>query len=396
MGSLRLRLLASNWPPDAGPPMSAQRPSVIMTAPTVALVDSSIRMRPPGLPVAVVRVEEQRLGQPQAHPAHLVQPEPLGALVPVQGVDVQPVVQLTDDGLDRPGGVLDHQPVPGGQRPGIRHPADHRLHVLGDDRLVVRAADHVAAGDVQVVLEHQGHRHGRVGLRHGAVRGVDAGDVRGQPGREVHDLVPRLEHTAGHLARVAPVVVQVGVGGLVRPDHVLDRETDVDEIAVRGDVHVLQVVQQRRPVVPEHILRPLDHVVPVQGGDGDEAQVTDLQLRGEGGELLADPLEHPLVVVNQVHLVDRQDQVRHPEQRGEERMQAALLGQPVARVDQHDGQVGGGGAGDHVPGVLDVPRGVRDDELAARRGEVAVGHVDGDALLPLGAQAVGSSRARLV
>jgi hypothetical protein len=40
------------WPPQVLCPLmlarlDAQRPSVIMTAPTVALVDSSMRMRPP-------------------------------------------------------------------------------------------------------------------------------------------------------------------------------------------------------------------------------------------------------------------------------------------------------------------------------------------------------------
>jgi hypothetical protein len=46
------------------------------------------------------------------------------------------------------------------------------------------------------------------------------------------------------------------------------------------------------------------------------------------------------------------------------------------------------GAGDHVAGVLLVARRVGDDELALVRGEVAVGHVDGDALLALGSQPV--------
>jgi len=38
------------------------------------------------------------------------------------------------------------------------------------------------------------------------------------------------------------------------------------------------------------------------------------------------------------------------------------------------------------------PRRVGDDELALRSGEVAVGHVDRDALLTLGPQAVGEQR----
>jgi hypothetical protein len=35
---------------------------------------------------------------------------------------------------------------------------------------------------------------------------------------------------------------------------------------------------------------------------------------------------------------------------------------------------------------------IGDDELAFRRGEIAIGDVDGDALLALGAQAVGEQR----
>ncbi len=68
---------------------------------------------------------------------------------------------------------------------------------------------------------------------------------------------------------------------------------------------------------------------------------------------------------------------------------AALLGDALARVHEHDGEVGGGGAGDHVAGVLDVAGGVGNDEPPARRGEVAVGDVNGDALLAFGAEAVG-------
>src|SRR5262249_59208179 len=134
----------------------------------------------------------------------------------------------------------------------------------------------------------------------------------------------------------------------------LSRDRHVDQVAGGGDVHVLQVVQQRGAVVPAHVGRPLDHVVAVQRGDRDEGQVGDLQLGGERGELLDDPLEHGGIVADQVHLVDREDQVRHPQQRGQEGVPPALLGQPVARVHQDDGEVGGGGAGDHVAGVLDV------------------------------------------
>src|SRR4051794_11947039 len=43
---------------------------------------------------AAVLVVEQRLGAAQADPADLVQREPVGGVVAVQGVDVQPVLQV--------------------------------------------------------------------------------------------------------------------------------------------------------------------------------------------------------------------------------------------------------------------------------------------------------------
>ncbi len=62
---------------------------------------------------------------------------------------------------------------------------------------------------------------------------------------------------------------------------------------------------------------------------------------------------------------------------------------PDGGVDQYQGQVGGGRAGRHVAGVLDMPGAVGNDELAVRGRGVAVGDVDRDALLPLGPEAVG-------
>src|SRR6266702_3723847 len=149
------------------------------------------------------------------------------------------------------------------------------------------------------------------------------------------------------------------------------------------------VVQQGWSVVPEHVGRTFDDVVPVQGGDRDERQVANFQFGREGRELLGDALEDLRVVVDQVHLVHGQHEVRYPEQGRQERVPPALLGQPIARVNENHREIGSGGPGHHVPGVLNVARCVGDDELAPRGGEVPVGDVDRDPLLPLGPQAVG-------
>ena len=78
--------------------------------------------------------------------------------------------------------------------------------------------------------------------------------------------------------------------------------------------------------------------------------------------------------------------------RAASRMPPGLGEHALAGVDEDDGEVGGGGGGHHVTGILLVAGGVGDDELARARAEVAVGHVNGDALLAFGLQAVGEER----
>ena len=99
-----------------------------------------------------------------------------------------------------------------------------------------------------------------------------------------------------------------------------------------------------------------------------------------------------LVVVDEVHLVDAQHEVRNAEQARQERVAPALLEHALAGVDEDQREVGGRRARHHVARVLNVAGRVGDDELALRRGEVAVGDVDRDALLALGPKAVGEQR----
>src|SRR5215204_2991750 len=82
--------------------------------------------------------------------------------------------------------------------------------------------------------------------------------------------------------------------------YTLDRE---EPVSVVGDVHVLEMMQLRRPLVPGHPLRPGDDVVPVQRGDGDDGQVGDVEFGGKVGELVRDLFEHRLRPVHEVHLV---------------------------------------------------------------------------------------------
>ena len=64
----------------------------------------------------------------------------------------------------------------------------------------------------------------------------------------------------------------------------------------------------------------------------------------------------------------------------------------ITGIHQNDGQIAGRRTGGHVAGVLLVTRGVGDDEFALGRGKVAIRHINGDALLALGLQAVHQQR----
>ena len=109
-------------------------------------------------------------------------------------------------------------------------------------------------------------------------------------------------------------------------------------------------------------------------------------------EVVANPFVHVAVEVDQVHLVDGEDEIRDAEQARNARMAARLDADAVPRVDQQDRHLGGRGAGSHVARVLLMAGRVGEDELAPRGREVAVGDVDRDPLLALGAKAVGEQR----
>ena len=77
-------------------------------------------------------------------------------------------------------------------------------------------------------------------------------------------------------------------------------------------------------------------------------------------------VEHRLVEVDEVHLVDAHDDVRDRQQRADERVALGLRDDALARVDEHDREVRRRGARDHVARVLLVARRVGDDEAPLR------------------------------
>ena len=121
-------------------------------------------------------------------------------------------------------------------------------------------------------------------------------------------------------------------------------------------------------------------------------EFTDAQRCGEGPIVGEDFLEAALAVVEQIHLVDGQHVFADAEQLCEVAVPSGLGQHPLTGIDQDDGQVCGGRTRDHVARILLVTGCVGDDELAPPGGKKSIGHVDGDALLALGGQAIDQQR----
>jgi hypothetical protein len=141
----------------------------------------------------------------------------------------------------------------------------------------------------------------------------------------------------------------------------------------------------------------IDHVPAQQGRHGHGGHGMDAcgLRKGREGCLNVGKRQHG--VGHGIELVHGKHDAGHAQQLHQQRVAARLREQrqrgvgPVelGGIDQHHGGIGTAGGRDHVAGVLLVAGGVANDELARLGAEVAVGHVDGDALLALGAQAIG-------
>ena len=146
------------------------------------------------------------------------------------------------------------------------------------------------------------------------------------------------------------------------------------------------------PLVPRHVGAGVDHVVSLERGHRDVVNVLEVEARDELVVIGADLVVDLLRPADEVHLVHRDHHVADAEQRGDEAVAAGLGDHAIARIDQHHREITGRGAGGHVAGVLFVAGRVGDDEHPLVGGKIAIGHIDGDALLALGFQSVGQQR----
>ena len=241
-------------------------------------------------------------------------------------------------------------------------------------------ADHVAARDVDLVLQRQHNRAAGGRLGQVALGGDEARHPALAAGRGDAHPVAGPHHALRDQTRIA---AELGV----RPRHPLHRQPQGSGLGALRRGGGLQRLKEGRAGVPGRLVGAAREV---GAGEARERDGRDLQpeRRGEGGVVGHDALEHGPVPADQVHLVDRQHHPPHAHEVDEEAVAPRLGQQALPRVHQDHRQVRGGRPGDHVARVLLVPGCVRDNVTPPRGGEVAVGHVDGDALLALGGKTV--------
>ena len=186
----------------------------------------------------------------------------------------------------------------------------------------------------------------------------------------------------------AGIAAEIEVG----PVDPLHREAErLGEIVARH-VDGLEMLEQRRSAIPRRVAGELDDVVAEAGRDRDRHDRGKAELGGEGEVVADDAVEDVVLIVDEIDLVHRNDDVADAEQRADERMPPGLREHALAGIDQDDGKLRVRGAGRHVARVLLVSGRVGDDEGASRCGKEAVGDVDGDALFALGLEPVDQQR----
>ena len=113
-----------------------------------------------------------------------------------------------------------------------------------------------------------------------------------------------------------------------------------------------------------------------------------IKLTRKGFKLIMDAIIYFLAIIDKVHLVDTNDQVRDLQQACNDGMTPCLFEYTLACVNQHQRYIGGTRAGDHVACVLDMSRCVRNNKLPLRCRKIPVRHIDGDPLFTLCFQSI--------
>ena len=267
----------------------------------------------------------------------------------------------------------------------VRHPEHTRFELVAGRGPIAHSSKHIAARDIDFVGERQRHRIAGNRTIDLAARSSDRRHL-GQSARWQHDDFVAASDRAAHDR--SGKAAKIGVG----PIDPLHRHSKRFVFAVIIDIDRFKMAEQRSTEIPRRILTASRDIVAVPRRHRDRSNVFEIKTRGEFFELGRNVLEHRAVEIDQVDLVDRQHNMPNAQEANNHRVAACLTQQALAGIDQQYREIGIRRACCHISCVLFVARRVGDDERSPVGREIPVRHVDGDALLPLGLEAVKQQR----
>jgi len=164
-----------------------------------------------------------------------------------------------------------------------------------------------------------------------------------------------------------------------------------------GGSHKVQGLEEDGALVPRHGGGALNHVVSDPSGDRHEGDLDGLvsDLLQVGRHLLLDIVVSGLGVLARVHLVQGNDHLGHTKGEGKESVLLGLaLSGPTTlettggRVDDQDGNIGLGSAGNHVLDEISVAGGIDHSEIVLGGLELPESDINGDTTLTLGLEVI--------
>ena len=232
----------------------------------------------------------------------------------------------------------------------------------------------------------------RDGLLQLLVMHLDGLDLSGDHGGSEGDNHTGLQDTSlnttdGHCANTSNLV------------DILEGDTEGLVDGTLGGDDVVKGIEEGGTLPPGHVGGPLQHVVTVPSGDGDEGDLVGVvpDLLQETGDLVLDLGVTVLGVVDRlvVHLVDGADHLLDTEGEGEEGVLTGLtvLGDTSLELtstggNDEDGNIGLRGTGNHVLDKITVTRGIDNGEVELGGLELPEGNINGDTTLTLGLKLV--------
>ena len=341
-----------------------------------------------GAAVFFISIERDGPQQVHGHRADVVHVQRSRRLV-IQRAQVGAVTDGGNEHRHRLAGVLQQIAAMQLKRPLI-HPHQRGLRALRNRRRSLGRNNQIAAADIEFSIEHQRDGKRRNGFGQIAVPGNNALDSCASTRRQHGDRIAGTNGSRSNLPCKSAERV-------VRPQHALHRKSKRRSARVDRGRHGLQQLQQRWSLVPIHRIRFVNDVVALQRAHRHNDPLHRVagigrNLIQNGAEVRLDGAEGRFVVADQIHLVHRHQNVTHAQQRRNVSVTARLDQHSLAGVDQNHRRIGRRRAGCHISRVLLVAGRIGDDELAPRRGEIAVGNIDRDALFAFGAEPVRKQR----